>query len=181
MTKNIKLVPSFTEYDPDDYFKTFEETATHLKWPKDQWVWLLRPKLSGKAAKAIRHLEQTTDYHEIKKTILDAFSITEEGYRQSFRDLSKKTVQTYLEFAADKLRAFRKWIKSSGVNTFEQLENLIVLEEFKRKLPLHVMLHIEDRQEKDLKKAASLADTYSLIHKSKFINSKFSARKLRIL
>ena len=28
------------------------------------------------------------------------------------------------------------------------------------------MLHIEDRQEKDLKKAASLADTYSVVHKS---------------
>ena len=111
-------------------------------------------------------MENTSDYEAVKQAILDAFSITEEGYRQAFCDLTKKSIQTYLEFASEKLRAFLKWLKSAGVSTFDQLVNLMVLEEFKRKLPLSIMLHIEDRQEKDLKKTASLADTYSLVHKS---------------
>ncbi|XP_064113196.1 LOW QUALITY PROTEIN: uncharacterized protein LOC135219913 [Macrobrachium nipponense] len=164
-TKNIKLVPTFTDYDPEDYFKTFEETALHLDWPRDQWVWLLRPKLTGKAAKVCRHLENTTDYQNVKQAILDAFSISVEGYRQTFRNKTKFTTQTYVEFASEKLREFRKWIKSAAVSTFAELENLIVLEEFKRKLPLNIMMYLEDREEKDLLKAASLADTYSLIHK----------------
>ena len=166
LAKNLKLLPTFTEYDPDDYFKVFEEMADHFQWPREQWVWLLKPKLTGKAVKAVRHLENTSDYNFVKQAILDAFSITEEGYRQSFRDLTKKGFQTYLEFASEKLRAFSKWLKAAEVETFDQLVNLIVFEEFKRKLPLPIMLHIEDRQEKNLKVAASLADTYSLIHKS---------------
>ena len=44
----------------------------------------------------------------------------------------------------------------------------MVTEEFKRKLPQSIMLHIEDRQERDLIKAASIADTYHLIHKQSF-------------
>ena len=166
LAKNIKLVPPFLDFDTDDYFRVFEETTNHLKWPREQWVWLLKPKLTGKAAKSVRYLENTSDYEVVKQAILDAFSITEEGYRQAFCDLTKKSIQTYLEFASEKSRAFLKWLKSAGVSTFDQLVNLMVFEEFKRKLPLLIMLHIEDRQEEDLKKAASLADTYSLVHKS---------------
>ena len=165
LAKNIKMVPVFTDYDPEDYFKTFEETASHLQWPQDQWVWLLRPKLTGKAAKVCRHLENTTDYESVKQAILNAFSISVEGYRQSFRNKTKFATQTYVEFASEKLREFRKWLKSAVVTTFAELENLIVLEEFKRKLPSNIMLYLEDREETDLLKAASLADTYSLIHK----------------
>ena len=36
LAKNIKLVPNFIEYDPEDYFRLFEETAKHLKWPENQ-------------------------------------------------------------------------------------------------------------------------------------------------
>ena len=168
LAKNIKLVPTFSEYDPEDYFRLFEETANHLKWPVEQWVWLVKPKLSGKAAKVIRHLEDINDYERVKKAILDAFSITEEGYRQNFRNYYKSISQTFLEFASEKLRAFKRWMKSANITTFDELVNLIVMEEFKRKLPTNIMLHIEDRQEKELLKAASIADSYHLIHKQSF-------------
>ena len=92
-------------------------------------------------------MENTSDYEAVKQAILDAFSITEEGYNQAFRDLTMKSIQTYLEFASEKSRAFLKGLKSAGVSTFDQLVNLMVLKEFKRKLPLSIMLHIEDRQE----------------------------------
>ncbi|XP_064120175.1 uncharacterized protein LOC135224780 [Macrobrachium nipponense] len=166
LSKNMKLVPDFTDYDPEDYFRAFEETASHLNWPKEQWIWLLRPKLSGKAAQVCRHIKETNDYEVIKKAVIDAFSISVEGYRQVFRNKVKTSTQTYLEFASEKLRDFRKWLKASTITTFEQLENLIVFEEFVRKLPSHIMLYLCDRQENDLLKAASLADTYSLVHKT---------------
>ncbi|XP_068218467.1 uncharacterized protein [Palaemon carinicauda] len=166
LTKNIKLVHSFREYDSEDYFWVSEKTANHLNWSAEQWVWLLKPKLSGKAAQVVRHLDDTKDYNQVKKAILDAFSITEEGYRQAFCNLCKSYMQTFLEFASDKLRAIKKLLKYAEVTSLEELMNLMVLEEFKWKLPINVMLYIEDRQEKDLLKAASLADTYSLIYKS---------------
>ena len=55
-------------------------------------------------------------------------------------------------------------MKSANVDNFADLVNLIVCEEFKRKLPTNIMLYIEDKQEIDLLKAATMADSYSLIH-----------------
>ena len=80
LAKNIKLVPAFTSYDPEDYFKSFEETASHLNWPRDQRVWLLRPKLTGKAAKVCRHLENSNVYQSFKQAIFNVYSISSQGY-----------------------------------------------------------------------------------------------------
>ena len=70
LAKNIKFVPAFTEYDPEDYFCLFEGTAKHFDWSAEQWVWLIKPKLSGKVAKVIKHLEDINDYNKVKKAIL---------------------------------------------------------------------------------------------------------------
>lgn len=111
-------------------------------------------------------IHDNTDYVEVKKAILDAYSISSEGYRQAFRNLNKSPTQTYTEFAAEKLRAFKKWLKSASVNTFDELVNLIVLEEFKRKVPYSIMVHITDKEETDLIKASKIAYVFSLIHRS---------------
>ena len=73
---------------------------------------------------------------------------------------------TYSEFAPDKLRAFEKWMKYADVTTIDELKNMMVLEEFKRKVPSNIMLHLEDKQETNLLTAANLADNYALVHKS---------------
>lgn len=165
VSKYIKLIPAFSEHNPDSFFREFESTATHFEWPKEHWVWLIKPKLVGKAVTVCEGVENNTDYDSVKETILAAYSISTEGYRQAFRNLSKPFNQTYSEFASEKLRAFKKWLKSAGVETFDKLINLLVLEEFKRKVPFSIMLHITDREETDLLKAAKIADVFSLIHR----------------
>ncbi|XP_066958571.1 uncharacterized protein [Macrobrachium rosenbergii] len=42
-----KLAPEFNERDPEVFFKTFEDTAATLNWPKDKWVLLIRNHLKG--------------------------------------------------------------------------------------------------------------------------------------
>lgn len=59
----------------------------------------------------------------------------------------------------------QKWLKSASVTTFEQLVNVIALEEFKRKVPYSVVMHITSRDEHDLLKAAQMADVFSLVHR----------------
>ena len=56
----------------------------------------IKAKANWEAAKSVRHLENTSDYEAVKQAILDAFSITEEGYRQALRDLTKKSIQNLL-------------------------------------------------------------------------------------
>lgn len=102
----------------------------------------------------------------MKKGLLSAYSITPESSRQSFRNLTKTPTQTHLEFASDKLRAFKKWFQTSTVTTYDELVNLVVLEEFKRKVSFPIRLHIDDRDETDLLKAAEIADIYALTHRA---------------
>lgn len=167
LAKQAQLVPHFNEDDPESFFRNFEKTATQLEWPKQSWTWLISTSLKGKASLVYStlDLEDSKDYEFVKTAILTAYTITEEGYRQNFRNLNKSSSQTYVEFAAGKLRFFKKWISSSKVTKFDELVNLIVFEEFKRKIPLNVKLHLEDRGEKSLTEAAKCADVYSLVHK----------------
>ncbi len=72
LAKNSKLVSPFNEQDPDSYFRHFEKTALHLKWPKVQWTWLLQTKLIGKAAIVYNNLDNNDDYDIVKETILAA-------------------------------------------------------------------------------------------------------------
>ncbi len=59
----------------------------------------------------------------------------------------KTPQQTYLEFASEKLRALKRWLKSAAITTYDELVNLLALEEFMRKLPYSVMLHITNKEE----------------------------------
>ncbi|XP_068245891.1 uncharacterized protein [Palaemon carinicauda] len=167
LSKARKLLPVFDEKDPDVFFITFENTATSLNWPRDQYVLLIRNSFKGRAAYVAAQLVQERDYEVFKTAILDAYSVTAEGYRQIFRQTLKNQAQTYLEFFTLKLKQFNKWIDKEQITTLEQLKNLIVLEEFLRRIPANVAMFIREKQEKDGKRAALLADDYHLIHKLK--------------
>ena len=166
LRKNVTLVPSFDELDPDAYFSNFERTANHLNWPKSEWSWLLQSKLSGKAALTFNNLNDVSDYDFVKKSILDAYEITSDGYRQKFRNYLKPPLHTFVEFANEKLRKLKKWLDATETKTFEQLVNLITVEEFKRRIPLNILLHVEGKGETDLIKLAQLADKHDLLIKS---------------
>lgn len=163
MAKFVKLLPSFSDKDPDSFFREFETTVQHFQLPQEEWVWLLKPKLTSKALTVYGGIQNNTDYVSVKEAILASYAITTEGYRQSFRSLNKLSQQTFTEFATEKLTILQRWLKSAGVATFDQLVNLIALEEFKRKIPYSIMAHITEKDETDLLKAAKMADVFSLL------------------
>ncbi|XP_066979099.1 uncharacterized protein [Macrobrachium rosenbergii] len=172
LIKATKLVPEFNERDPEVFFKTFEDTAATLNWPKDKWVLLIRNHLKGKASFVASQLLTNKDYDSIKKAILDAYAITVEGYRQNFRNSFKSASQTFVEFCELKIRQLNKWLSKAEVQDFDSFKNLIVLEELIRKLPLNIATHIMDKGETNALKAASIADDFALIHKYKPSQSK---------
>lgn len=166
ISKHLPLLPQFVEEDPDTFFSEFESQAATLEIEKKHWALLLKSKLTSKALIIVNGLEHNMDYDVMKKGLLTAYSITPEGCRQKFRNLTKTQSQTYLEFASDKLRAFKKWLQTSAVTTYVDLINLMVLEEFRRRVSFPIKLHIDDRDEIDLMKAAEIADKYSLTHRA---------------
>ncbi|XP_068227662.1 uncharacterized protein [Palaemon carinicauda] len=169
--KARKLIPIFNEQDPENFFSIFENTTASLKWPKTEWVLLIRTSFKGKAASICAQMITERNYEILKKAVLDGYSITPDGYRQNFRNSNKGVGQTFLEFFTLKVKLFEKWIDKEYVTSFENLKELIVLEEFLRKIPANISMYIKERQEKDPKKAAVLADEYFLIHKTKRVNT----------
>ncbi|XP_068213182.1 uncharacterized protein [Palaemon carinicauda] len=165
VAKVQKLLPTFEEREPDNYFSVFEDTAKNLNWPQDKWYLIIRNSFKGKALSVCATMLEEHDYFIIKQAILDAYSITAEGYRQIFRNSQKQVQQTFLEFMNGKIKQFQKWVDKVDVKTFEQLKDLIVMEEFLRKIPGSINVYLREQNESDPKKAALKADDYALIHK----------------
>ncbi|XP_069166313.1 uncharacterized protein [Procambarus clarkii] len=160
-----KLMPLFVESDVDVFFTTFEVLADKLKWPEDHWSTLLRVHLTGRAAIALSTLASENDYQTLKQAVLDAYLLSTESYRRKFRDYIKASSTTFLELANTKKRYFMKWLEAAHVSTFSELVNLILVEEFFRRIPAPIRLYLADKEETDYIRCAKSADTYNLIHK----------------
>ena len=91
ISKHVRFVPPFQEREIDKYFLHFEKVATSLEWPKDIWTFLLQSVLVGKAREiyAALSLDQSSSYETVKSSILNAYELVPEAYRQKFRDSKK--------------------------------------------------------------------------------------------
>ena len=91
ISKHIRFVPPFQEQEIDKYFLDFEKVATSLEWPKDAWTLLLQSVLIGKAWEiyAALSLDQSSEYETVKTSILHAYEVVLEAYRQKFRESTK--------------------------------------------------------------------------------------------
>ena len=68
----------------------------------------------GKAQEVCASLsiEDSLDYNRLKKTVLQAYELVPEAYRQRFRNSEKTANQTYVEFMRDKSVLFDKWCQA---------------------------------------------------------------------
>ena len=165
--KNFQAVPSFQEDDVDMFFLHFEKLATNLNWPKDHWNILLQKAFVGKAREIFAQLsvEQSQKYAYVKDVVLHGYQLNPEAYRQKFRNCQRDISQTFVEFARVKEQLFDRWCHSKKVNKdFEKLRQLILIEEFKRRIPFHMKTFIDEKQVENLQQAADLADEYFLTH-----------------
>ena len=165
--KNFQAVPSFQEGDVDMFFLHFEKLATNLNWPKDHWTILLQKAFVGKAREIFAQLsvEQSQKYEYVKDVVLRGYQLNPEAYRQKFRNCQRDISQTFVEFARVKEQLFDRWCHSKKVNKdVEKLRQLILIEEFKRRIPFHMKTFIDEKQVENLQQAADLADEYFLTH-----------------
>ena len=167
INKVVRLVPPFKESDVDSYFLHFERVAQIMKWPKNIWPMLLQSVLVGKAQEAYvtLSLEESSDYEIVKSRILRAFEKVPEAYRYRFRSLKKSESMTYSDLAHSKEVAFDRWCRSMMVDNFEQLRELILIEEFKQCLPEDMKTFIEDKDPDDYKAWIMLSEEYAISRK----------------
>ncbi|KAI5613849.1 hypothetical protein C0J50_11266 [Silurus asotus] len=115
------------------------------------------------------------EFGTVKATVLRAYERVPEAYRQNFRNTVKSASQTYVEFACEKTTLLDKWCSASGVRNFNQLKELVLLEEFKSCLPEQLVVHLNEQKIDTLAKAALFSDEFVLTHKVVF--SPLSSRK----
>ena len=116
-SKYVKFVPPFIEKDVDKYFLLFEKVAKDLNWPLDKYTILLQSALKGKASETYTALspEQTSDYQFVKESILKAYQLIPEAYRQKFRNYKKESDKTHVEFGREKERLLDRWCDSEEI------------------------------------------------------------------
>lgn len=134
------------------------------------WALLLQCSLTGKAQEICASLpiEQSLDYDIVKAAVLRAYELVPEAYRQKFCAHVKTAKQTHVEFAREKRALFEKWCFSSKTTTLDQLQELLLLEDFKGCLPESVVVHLNEQKVTSLLDAAVLADEFILTHRKVF-------------
>ena len=82
-----------------------------------------------------------------------------EVYRKRFRNLSRHSTETYLEFAFRLGTQFTRWLESEGAySDVELLRDLIRREQFLSNLDSDLRIWLIDQKPKTLSEAARLAD-----------------------
>ena len=147
--------------DIEAYLTTFERLMSAYNIPKDRWIFKLAPQLSGKAQQAYAALttEDALEYDGVKAAILRRYDITEETYRQRFREITKNVVESHRDVSIRLGDLANKWLK--GLTTVEQVKEAIVLEQLLYTLGPSVRVWVKERKPKTALEAGQLADDYS--------------------
>lgn len=162
----LRLMPKFNERDPESFFSLFEWVVEARKWPVSARTLMLQCALTGRAQEAYSLLSfiDSQSYELVKSAVPMAYELVPEAYRQRFRSWREPEKQTHLEFARDLTAHFTCWCSSLNVNSFHDLCDLIVLEQFKNAIPKGIATHIAEKKVKTAMEAAALSDDYILIY-----------------
>lgn len=171
---NLKLLPKFNERDPDVFFSLFESIAEERNWPIADRVVMLQSVITGRAQEAYMALtvEDRKDYDKVKSTILRVYELVPEAYRQRFRSWRRGERQTHVEVGRELTAHFDRWCAASNVSTFEELRDLILLEQFRNIVTDNIATYINENKPGTVAEAAVLADEFILTHRSGFADAR---------
>ena len=166
-TNNLRLLPPFNERDPDSFFVLFERVSAARGWSDEDCALLLQCVLTGKAQGAYSSMSaaDSSSYVKIKSAVLKAYELVPEAYRQRFRAWERESGQTYVEFVRDLTTHFKRWLAALDISTFDELCELVILEQFKNTLPGLIAIYINEQKVASAAEAALAADEYVLLHK----------------
>ncbi|XP_078244130.1 kelch-like protein 29 isoform X1 [Pogona vitticeps] len=128
---------------------------------------IMRSLISGSLAEVYAEMpeELMKDFAEFKKLVFARHGINAEQLRQRFRSLTKKPEQTFTQVGAQLVRLLEKWLSQEGTETYEQLKDLIALEQFYSVLHGELKFQVRERKPKSVAAAAEIADFISQIRK----------------
>ena len=169
-TKSLRpKLPKFEEAkdDMDAYIERFERFATTQKWDKSTWAVSLSSLLTGKGLDVYTAMpvEQASDYDALKKAVLKRYQLTEEGYRNKFRDCRQLQGETVFQFVARLKRYATRWTEMAETeSTFDALMDLMLRDQFIQTCSQDLALFLKERTPKSLDETRRLAEQYIEAH-----------------
>lgn len=147
--------------DIEHYLTSFERTAVACRWPTSEWAVKLVPLLTGKAKSTYVHMDiaESLSYEKVKVAILNEYDINPESYHLKFRSSEVGRDETPKELYIRLKELYLKWVQPHN-RTKEEIEEVIVLEQFLRVLSPDLQVWIKERHPKSASEAAALADVF---------------------
>uniref|UniRef100_A0A6B0VDB5 Putative reverse transcriptase n=1 Tax=Ixodes ricinus TaxID=34613 RepID=A0A6B0VDB5_IXORI len=160
-----RWLPTFDEKkdDLDAYLLRFERLASGQMWPREHWATALSVCLAGEALGVFSRLtpEDSVEYDNVKKALLQRFRLTADGFRDKFRSAKPEKGETGTQYAARLSSLFDRWVDLSGTaKDVAALRNLLLTEQFVWSVPSKMSLFLRERKSKQLGEMADLADRY---------------------
>ncbi|XP_072006274.1 uncharacterized protein [Engystomops pustulosus] len=149
--------------DLDIFLRSFEKTCRQYHLPREQWAQYLSPGLRGKALEVFADLplELDEDYDAIKAALIKKYNLTPEVYRKKFRSVKRETTDSYADTVGNLRTTFLQWTRGLSVNSREDLEDLMIKDQFLHICPVDVRQFVCDREPKTADEAAQIADSYT--------------------
>ncbi|XP_077137774.1 uncharacterized protein LOC143803900 [Ranitomeya variabilis] len=147
--------------DLDTFLRGFEKTCRQYHLPHEQWAPYLTPGLRGKALEVFAGLppELDANYEAIKEALIRKYNLTPEVYRRKFRNLQRGSTDSYADVVSTLRITFHQWIRGLSVNSFEDLTDLMVKDQFLHMCPTDVQF-VCDWEPQTADQAARIADCY---------------------
>ncbi|XP_064463126.1 uncharacterized protein LOC135374051 [Ornithodoros turicata] len=164
-----KLLPPFDDRkdDLDAYLVRFEKVAEGQKWARDQWASALSICLTGEALAVYGRMSPAdcVDYDKIKQALLHRFRLTEDGFREKFRDATPKDGETVSQYIARLENYWERWMELSGTKKdYNEVKRLLLKEQLLAHSEEKLTLYIRERKGEDLKELVTRAEQYVEAH-----------------
>ncbi|XP_062839805.1 uncharacterized protein LOC103279995 [Anolis carolinensis] len=157
----LKRFPKFNKDDDVEKFLiSFERCCRDFEIDEGKWMLYLRPQICGKLLEIYGDVpeESHRDYNFFKKQVQQKLQLTPEFYRLKFRSLRKEKHQSFAQVASKQAQLFDSWLRTSEVENFQQLRELIKLEQLFQLVPSDYRWLVQDRKPSTADKAASMTD-----------------------
>nr|XP_020661491.1 zinc finger and SCAN domain-containing protein 16-like [Pogona vitticeps] len=158
-------IPVSEELKPWDdvkaFLASFEQVATACRWPKDKWVPLLLPALSGEAEQAFSSLstQDRADYERVKAAIFQGEANARERQRQHFREFCYQETEGPRGVYSRLRELCHQWLKVER-HTKEQILEVLILEQFLTVLPWEMQAWVREHGPETCAQAVLLAESF---------------------
>ena len=119
--------------------------------------------------------ETSLDYNSVKKVLMERFKLTEEGFRQNFRNSRPERGETPSQFIIKISSHLNKWFEMAVVNTLEKAIDLLIREQFVKICPGNLTMYLKERECSDIDKMTHWAEMFVEAHGLHTFHSNFKS------